>query len=64
MLTEKQQKILKDSYKANEKDLKKVQRYVNKYGCTEDGLSDASESFEQGWNNALQFVFSTLGVRV
>ena len=62
ILTEDKIKTLKDNYESNKEDLHEVEQYILENGCTEDGLADAVESFEQGYNNALQFVFSTLGV--
>lgn len=55
-------KAIKGTYEANKEDLKELERFINKHGMTEDGLSDVNESFEQGYNNALEFVFRTLGV--
>ena len=44
--------MLRDSYESNKEDLQMLE---------ENGV-DISESFEQGYNNALEFVFRTLGV--
>ena len=51
---------LKDAYESNKMDLKDIEEYIEEYGMTDDGLTDATESFEQGWNNALEFVFRVL----
>ena len=62
-ITDKQIMKLKESYEYNNEALKDLEDYIEEYGMTNDGLSDAAESFEQGWNNALEFVFSTLGIK-
>ena len=64
IITEDQLKRLIDNYNYNKEDLENLELYIKKNGCTEDGLSDATESFEQGYNNALRNVFSILGVQV
>ena len=51
---------LKDAYESNKEELKYVEDYIKKWGATDDGLTDATESFEQGYNNALEFVFRVL----
>lgn len=50
------------SYKANKEELKELRTFIHEHGQTDDGLADATESFEQGYNNALEFVFQTLGI--
>lgn len=61
-VTQKQIDKLKDVYKSNREDLNSLKDYIDKYGMTDDGLFNANESFEQGWNNAMEFVFTTLGI--
>ena len=51
---------LKDAYESNKEELKYIEDYIRKWGATDDGLTDATESFEQGYNNALEFVFRVL----
>ena len=53
---------LKDSYESNKEDLRELRNYIRENGMTDDGLCDAAESFEQGWNNAMEYVFLILGV--
>ena len=53
---------LKEAYESNKQSLREVRAAIREKGCCDNGLSDASESFEQGWNNALEFVFITLGI--
>lgn len=62
-ITDEQIKKLKEDYKYNKESLEDLENFIEEYGMTDDGLSDVTESFEQGYNNALEFVFSTLGIR-
>lgn len=62
MISEAKTKKMLDSYNENKKSLRTLEHEIFKNGCTDDGLSDATASFEQGYNNALQFVFETLGI--
>lgn len=50
-------------YESNKEDLKRIKHEIRKYGQTNDGLTDATESFEQGYNNALELVFDKLGIK-
>ena len=59
-ITKEQIAKLKESYEGNKRQLKEVEEYIEEYGMTDDGLTDATESFEQGYNNALEFVFGVL----
>ena len=59
-ITKEQIAKLKDAYEGNKKTLREVEEYIEEYGMTDDGLTDATESFEQGYNNALEFVFRVL----
>ena len=59
-ITKEQIAKLKDAYEGNKRQLKEVEEYIEEYGMTDDGLTDATESFEQGYNNALEFVFRVL----
>lgn len=61
-ITKKQIEKLKENYEYNKQDLQELKKYIDEYGCTDDGIQDATESFEQGWNNAMEFVFLTLGI--
>lgn len=59
-MTQEQIKKLIDAYKANAEELEAlVDAY--EYGYE---VGDPSESFEQGYNNALEFAFQILGIRV
>ena len=59
-ITKEQIAKLKDAYESNKETLREVEEYIEEYGMTDSGLADATESFEQGWNNALEFVFRVL----
>lgn len=61
-ITKEQIAKLKDTYEGNKVFLREIEEYIEEYGMTDDGLTDATESFEQGYNNALEFVFRVLGV--
>lgn len=62
IITEEQLLNLKGSYESNKEELATLENFINENGCTNEGLSDATESFEQGYNNALEYVFQILGV--
>ena len=59
-ITNEQIAKLKDAYESNKETLREVEEYIEECGMTDDGLTDATESFEQGYNNALEFVFRVL----
>ena len=59
-ITNEQIAKLKESYESNKEDLKGLKRYIRKYGMTDDGITDVTESFEQGYNNAFELVFRVL----
>ena len=56
-------KQLKEAYKSNKEDLKKLEQFIELHGVTDDGLTDETESFEQGYNNAMEFMFDKLGIK-
>lgn len=62
LITENQIEKLKGSYIGNKEELETVEQFIEENGITDYGLTDVTESFEQGYNNALQFVFSVLGI--
>ena len=59
-LSKEQLTKLKASYDANAEDLVKLETRCEGF----PGLESSSESFEQGYNNALEFVFRTIGVNI
>lgn len=60
--TDRQMLTLIGSYQGNKEELETLKQFIKENGITDYGLSDITESFEQGYNNALQFVFSVLGI--
>lgn len=50
------------NYRENSDALARLEAFIKENGVSDDGVSNASESFEQGWNNALEYVFRTLGI--
>lgn len=63
MITVEQINKLKKIYNENKKELNQIEAFIDEYGCTDDGLTDVAESFEQGWNNAMECVFNLLGIK-
>lgn len=61
-ITPEQINEIRESYKNNREDLTRLRAFIKEFGESDDGVRDASESFEQGWNNALEFLCKTLGV--
>ena len=62
-ITNEQIKELRESYAVNKVALRELEEYIDEEGMTSEGLIDVTESFEQGWNNAMEFVFSKLGIK-
>lgn len=61
-ITTEQIKWLKESYEDNKVSLAELENHIEEYGVTDYGLDDVGESFEQGYNNAMEYVFRTLGI--
>lgn len=61
-ITNEQITMFKEAYYSNKEDLEKLEDYLEQYTCLED-ITDPSESYEQGYNNALEMVFHTLGIK-
>lgn len=61
-ITSKQIEELKESYEDNKVSLEELEEYIEENGITDEGLTDVTESFEQGWNNAMEFVFNVLNI--
>ena len=55
-------RLLLDAYEINKEDLRNLEKFIDEHGMANDGLTNATESFEQGYNNALEFVFRTLHI--
>ena len=43
-ITKKQIKKLKENYEYNKQDLQELKKYIDEYGCTDDGLQDAMQN--------------------
>ena len=52
---------LKLAYKENKEKLKEIEKFIQEHGSLDNGVSDIKESFEMGYNNALEFVLNLLG---
>lgn len=61
-ITNEQIAALKEDYEDNKANLKLLEEFIEENGMTSEGLTDVTESFEQGWNNAMEFVFSVLNI--
>lgn len=53
---------LKDAYEGNKENLRQVRKDIKDYGRLDNGVSDVEDTFEMGYNNALEYVFSILGI--
>lgn len=54
---------LKNAYESNKEDLRQVKRDIKDCGTLDNGVSDVEDTFEMGYNNAMEYVFSTLGIK-
>ena len=61
-ITKEQIAKLKEAYEGNKETLRELEKYIEDNIITDNGLTDVAESFEQGYNNALEFVFRILEV--
>ena len=61
MLISKIKKLL-DIYEGNKEDLKNLAERVEEGEFITEDFHDVTQSFEQGYNNALELVFDTLGI--
>lgn len=61
-ITSEQIKKLREMYDVNLVCLNELAEYIEENGATDDGLTDVEGSFEQGWHNAMKFVFEVLGI--
>ena len=60
-ITQEQIKILLNAYESNEKTLKDVEAMYDDYGHVGNG-NTPEETHEQGYNDALEYVFKVLGI--
>lgn len=61
-ITSEQIERLREMYEVNQVCLNELAEYIEENGVTDDGLTDVEGSFEQGWHNAMKFVFNVLGI--
>lgn len=61
-ISAKQMETLKNLYKSNKDSLKELENFISEHGVTDCGLTDATESFEQGYNNAMEQIFNMFGI--
>lgn len=52
-----------DAYESNKDDLYKADSIIDECGVLDNGVSDIHDTFEMGYNNALQYVFLVLGIK-
>lgn len=53
---------LKDAFEGNRKSLRQIRKNLKEHGVLDNGISDIEDSFEMGYNNAIEYVFSALGI--
>lgn len=63
IITDEMAKNLIETYKCNREDLCELERIIYEDGIIEDGITDITDTFEQGYNNALEYVFHILGIK-
>lgn len=51
-----------NAYESNEDTLYELDAIIDEYGILDNGITDIHDTFEMGYNNALQYVFSVLGI--
>ena len=61
-VTEEMKHELMDTYEGNKEMLYEMEEFLNNNGYLDNGVSDIHETFEMGYNNALQYVFGLLGI--
>ena len=61
-VTEEMKQELMDTYEGNKEMLYEMEEFLNNNGYLDNGVSDIHETFEMGYNNALQYVFGLLGI--
>ena len=54
---------LKNAYEGNKESLRQVRKDIKSFGTLDNGISDVEDTFEMGYNNAIEFVFRTLGIK-
>lgn len=59
-LTDEQVNKLISAYVSNKEELKEIKQHLREYGILDNGVSDIQDTFEMGYNNALEYVFTVL----
>ena len=62
ILTVKEQEELYMGYLDNLKELKETKNQIKKYGCCDNGISDVADSYQQGFNDAFEFILGILDI--
>lgn len=62
MITDENITKIKDMYESNKESLALVESTIKRNGVLDSGLSEADESFEQGFNNGIESVCTILGI--
>lgn len=52
-----------NAYESNKDTLYSLDKTLEEHGILDNGVSDIHDTFEMGYNNALQYVFSQLGIK-
>ena len=52
-----------NAYESNKNTLYELDSVIDEYGILDNGITDIHDTFEMGYNNALQYVFSVLGIK-
>ena len=53
---------LKNVYDSNRETLDTMRQHIAENGSLDNGITDIEDTFEQGYNNALEYVFKTLNI--
>ena len=61
-ITEEQATKIKSTYEDNRRDLEKLNNLIEKEGFLECGCTHIEDTFEQGFNNGIEFVCNILGI--
>lgn len=64
MLSDEQMTDLKIAYQTACEELEEIEKNIEKYGILDNGISDATETFEQGYKNALDFIMNLLEIKI
>lgn len=62
-ITDEMVKKLVESHQSNKETLQEMKEFIDDVGYLNNGLTDINESFEMGYNNALEYVFKVLGIK-